>query len=280
MYAELRALKVLNSEAWRGVDKDDIMPAEYKQYFKVILAYFAIQPDAIFDIADWSNAEGRASDIAFYMAEAKIVGELLRDLVHTNHSITMVNAWAIIYGDHRLSVPNFTRVACAVLCTPVHSAAVERGFSIHRVLKHRLTNRLLLTTLDSAMRVKMLVKNDCIFTFDLSDVVIVYEASHPRNGAIPRLLNKLHKAVNEAINLPTKLADGVDFDDIDVIDVDTGSEDDITYEPPSDDAASEEDNADWDAIDFDSEPELESLDEDVEFEDLPAVAAAHSDVDE
>ncbi len=65
------------------------------------------------------------------------------------------------------------------MVTPVQSATVERGFSIHRVLKHRLTNRLKLTTLDSAIRVKMLVGKDDIFTYDLSEALKVFEATPP-----------------------------------------------------------------------------------------------------
>ena len=38
---------------------------------------------------------------------------------------------------------------------PGHTCDVERGFSTHRVIKHRLTSRLRIFTVDSLMRVKL-----------------------------------------------------------------------------------------------------------------------------
>ena len=88
--------------------------------------------------------------------------------------------------EHTWHALHSTSGPASVLVCPVHSAAVERGFSIHRVvLKDRLINRLLLTTLDSAMSVKMLVSKDDILKFDLGVVVAVFESSHPRNGQTP-----------------------------------------------------------------------------------------------
>ena len=78
------------------------------------------------------------------MKEAEVVGNLLITLVAANNMISMLDAWQFIYRNHALEVPHFLTCALSVLVCPVHSAAVERGFSIHRVLKHCLTNRLLL----------------------------------------------------------------------------------------------------------------------------------------
>jgi hypothetical protein len=44
----------------------------------------------------------------------------------------------------------------AMFCVPVETTCVERGFSEHRVIKHRLTNRLRVVTVDSLMRVSIL----------------------------------------------------------------------------------------------------------------------------
>ncbi|CAK9199111.1 unnamed protein product [Sphagnum troendelagicum] len=44
----------------------------------------------------------------------------------------------------------------AMFCVPVETACVERGFSEHRVIKHRLTNRLRVVMVDSLMRVSIL----------------------------------------------------------------------------------------------------------------------------
>ncbi|CAK9197019.1 unnamed protein product [Sphagnum troendelagicum] len=47
----------------------------------------------------------------------------------------------------------------AMLCVPVETACVDRGFSEHRVINHRLTNRLCVVTVDSLMRVSILAGN-------------------------------------------------------------------------------------------------------------------------
>ena len=191
----------------------------------------------------------------------------------------MLDAWKIIFRNHALQVPNFITVAFSVLVCPVHSAAVERGFSIHRVLKHRLTNRLLLTTLDSAMRVKMLVNKDDIFKFDSTDAIAVYEESHPRNSAVPRLLASLHQAVDEAANLPDKLSDGVDYGEIG-IDVGTESEDDLSYDPDDDDDNSIDGDEDWAAVGFYFDDQGVSSDEEMQSDDVPVVEMPGSDGDE
>jgi hypothetical protein len=47
----------------------------------------------------------------------------------------------------------------AMFCVPVETTCVERGFSEHRVIKHRLTNRLRVVTVDSLMRVSILASS-------------------------------------------------------------------------------------------------------------------------
>ncbi|KAH9573175.1 hypothetical protein CY35_02G192100 [Sphagnum magellanicum] len=46
-----------------------------------------------------------------------------------------------------------------MFCVPVETACVERGFSEHQVIKHWLTNRLCVVTVDSLMRVNILAGN-------------------------------------------------------------------------------------------------------------------------
>ena len=141
-----------------------------------------------------------------------------------------------------------------------------------------LTNRLLLTTLDSAMRVKMLVSKDDIFKFDLGEAVAVYESSHPHNGQTPRLLAKLHKAVDEASTLPDKLSDGVDYADVG-IDVDEDSENDELYVSNEDLDSSDEEWADTGV-----DPEVDLPDLSAGFsddaDDVPAARLASTDEDE
>jgi len=47
-------------------------------------------------------------------------------------------------------------VLVQLMCViPTHTCDVERGFSMHRLIKHRLTSRLRVVTVDSMMRVKL-----------------------------------------------------------------------------------------------------------------------------
>lgn len=277
----VRALKVLHPKAWLGIKTGDAMPPTHKAHFRALLAFYSLGPNEVFKLAkqDKANPAPRAQDIAKYMAEAQVVADLLSDLVNEHNTISMLDAWKIIFRNHALKVPNFITVAFSVLVCPVHSAAVERGFSIHRVLKHRLTSRLLLTTLDSAMRVKMLVHKDEIFTYDSTDAITVYEESHPRNSAVPRLLASLHQAVDEAANLPDKLSDGVDYGEIG-IDVATESEDDLSYDPADDDDNSSDDDEDWEVVGLDFDDQGVSSDADMHSDDVPVVEMSGSDADE
>jgi len=49
---------------------------------------------------------------------------------------------------------------------PVQSAVVERGFSLHRIVKNRLSNGMQIMTLDSLLRVKMLTHGPATDSFD------------------------------------------------------------------------------------------------------------------
>ena len=46
--------------------------------------------------------------------------------------------------------------ALYIFCIPLQTAVVERGFNVHRLIKTRLSNRLLVATIDSLLRVKLL----------------------------------------------------------------------------------------------------------------------------
>jgi len=52
--------------------------------------------------------------------------------------------------------PTIFKMVDVMFVVPVQTAAVERGFSMHRIVKNRLTNRLKITTLNSLLRIKLL----------------------------------------------------------------------------------------------------------------------------
>ena len=55
------------------------------------------------------------------------------------------------------SLPHIFSLLCVMLTMPIQTATVERGFSTHRVIKDRLSNRMGIKMLDSKMRVRMLM---------------------------------------------------------------------------------------------------------------------------
>lgn len=182
-----------------------------------------------------------------FMAEADAFAKHMISVVKSNPLISFVDAWKFLLSDRvrgHILFPNFTQLFYIALVTPVHTATVERGFSIHRVLKNRLSNKLKLTTLDSLMRIKMIVDRDAWTKHDLSSAVAVYTKQHPRSEKAPALLAKLHVAFNEGAQWPECLADaGVGaFDEfeLDGIDVEVDSDEDFD---PGDDTDMDDDAA-------------------------------------
>ena len=95
------------------------------------------------------------------------------------------DALALIDAQHRLEVPHLLHLAAAMLCIPVQTATVERGFSMNRLFKHKLSNRMRLITLDSMTRVCMLMKGEVSeFDFDAA-VHIVEDCGGMRSGSHP-----------------------------------------------------------------------------------------------
>ena len=85
---------------------------------------------------------------------------------------------------------------------PVQTAVVERGFSLQKIIKNKLRNRLEIVTVDSLMRVKLLC-ND-LEGFDVDAAAKKYVTS----PAGCMVLNQLHKKVSQ-IEIG-RLEDGID----------------------------------------------------------------------
>jgi len=56
----------------------------------------------------------------------------------------------------------------------VQTAAVKRGFSMQRIVKKHLTNRLKITTLDSLLRIKLLSKGEKLDSYDVERAARVH----------------------------------------------------------------------------------------------------------
>lgn len=101
-------------------------------------------------------------------------------------------AWVKIRNDHPGRVDNMLRIAGVMFVVMSNTAVVERGFSLHRVYKNRLTNSLKVATLDGLLRIKFLAP-ESFKDFDFSPAYEIYTTKpHP-----DRLITKLHKAASD-----------------------------------------------------------------------------------
>lgn len=249
----IQGLKVLHPASWIGVvcqdtEREHWMPKGHILAFRQLIELFSMGASPVFaGVPPREQQQARIEVKKKFMAEADAFAKHMISVVKSNPLISFVDAWKFLLSDRvrgHILFPNFTQLFYIALVTPVHTATVERGFSIHRVLKNRLSNKLKLTTLDSLMRIKMIVDRDAWTKHDLSSAVAVYTKQHPRSEKAPALLAKLHVAFNEGAQWPECLADaGVGaFDEfeLDGIDVEVDSDEDFD---PGDDTDMDDDAA-------------------------------------
>ncbi|GFH19707.1 uncharacterized protein HaLaN_16704 [Haematococcus lacustris] len=73
-----------------------------------------------------------------------------------NRSVTLQSAWVLLMELGYVHFPLMMQLTQVMLLMPLQTAVVERGFSIHRIIMHRLANRLKLATVDSLMRIRII----------------------------------------------------------------------------------------------------------------------------
>lgn len=116
-------------------------------------------------------------------------------------------------------IPHILKVAYIFFVCPAQSASVERGFSLYNIIKTKLRTRLLFTTLDCYMRIKLSVRQVDMYGYDLSTAARVFSMSSKRSSVKPETLQTLHKACNAPGAVPDCLFDGVNVDvDLDRLD--------------------------------------------------------------
>eukprot|EP00983_Pelagomonas_calceolata_P099549 1158470-Pelagomonas_calceolata.AAC.4 len=93
---------------------------------------------------------------------------------------------------------------------PVQTAIVERGFSVHHIVRSRLSGRVNTMTLDSLIRIKLLTLGQDLNSFDFGAAVAAHTYV-PVTSREDMKLRELYKKVDE-IELDL-LCDGVDEDD-------------------------------------------------------------------
>jgi hypothetical protein len=197
-------------------------------WFKVLLRHYARKVD-----------ENRKAEHNWYPVElnAKLLEEfkqllgLMREYMMYQRApdmITTARAFRDLNDASKLlACPKLVAVLRASLCLPSQSASVERGFSIHRVIKHRLTNRMGILVFDSLMRLRMLgaqympiegsasvdlmVENRKQRSELIDDAVLVLQRTGTiRQEKLPEYMKALGAISNHAVQLSTYGLDGVD----------------------------------------------------------------------
>ena len=143
---------------------------------------------------------GRESIIAAeFMALKNALIKTVNELQQTN----AMYIWRkLSLEEAQLNFPNLFQLVLTMFLIPVQTAVVERGFSLHKIIKNKLRNRLEIVTVDSLMRVKLLC-ND-LEGFDVDVAAKKYVIS----PAGCMVLNQLHKKVSQ-IEIG-RLEDGID----------------------------------------------------------------------
>ena len=148
---------------------------------------------------------GRETVIA---AEFQALKNALFKTVNELQSTDATYIWRKLYSEEaHLLFPNLFMLVQIMFLIPVQTAVVERGFSLHKIIKSKLRNALKIITMDSLLRVKLLCHG--LESFDVDAAAQKYMVS----PAGCMVLNKLHKRVSE-IEVG-RLQDGVDEGDPD-----------------------------------------------------------------
>jgi hypothetical protein len=198
---------------------------------------------------DLATKEG----LAQLLSEFSVFKGIMWGVVQRYPNISTREAWALVARDHSATLPHILQLAAILFIIPCQTATVERGFSLHRVIKHRLTNQLRLVTLDSLMRVRLLsAPNVADFDFDAA-VRTVNATGGLGSARHPMLIGRFYKAACD-IDVPIDMAEGVDLvGDEEALNWPSGSESDSDFDPGQSDG--EDSSADDESV-VDSEGDM------------------------
>jgi hypothetical protein len=226
------------SKVWRIFDIREyvgmpasVVPSRFNGEFIILVSHYNNGAQKLFPDMRGDGAGAKL------LEEFKKYKQIMYDIAHRYPGLSTREAWQLIKRDHAATVPHVLHLAVIMFTIPVQTATVERGFSMHRVIKHRLTNRLRLATLDALMRVKLLGPSDVTtFNFDAATAAI-NEVGGMASGKHPMLVGRLLQAVSD-LHLPLDLAEGIDIEgDTDALEYpsDTDSDDSEFHPGESDD---------------------------------------------
>ncbi len=178
----LEAFRIFDPATYHNMSRDALNPFGIDQ-LKVLIAHFynTKKGHTLIDLQDSTNP-------------AKIISDQFRNLKNIIHGMaheggmTINKAWQNI---HSMYGPDFNMLyplVYAMFVIPMSTATVERGFSIERVVKNRLSNRLLIVTLDSLLRIFHLKPSDFSeFDFDAASKAYLEDKRAPYTNLFWRL---------------------------------------------------------------------------------------------
>lgn len=122
--------------------------------------------------------------------------------------------------------PNLFKLVLIMFLIPVQTAVVERGFSLHKLIKSKLRNRLQISTVDSLLRIKLMYPlKGYLEKLDVDAAAKKFAECSGSSLILKRLHQKMH-----AIEIG-RLEDGVDEGDADLDLSDDCGADDEESEP-------------------------------------------------
>lgn len=204
----LDAFKIFDPSHYAGYSKSAVQQDSFGQAeFLVLTTHFAraslkrplfsVPADVPYSITkpDGTVKTGVTSGLRQLREEFKNFKSVMYCHVKDNTGCSMADAWVALYPECSRKYPNVTALAIMSLALPTNTAVVERGFTFHGWFKNEYSNCMRLVTLDSKMRVKLSLNEDCDFmNIDLinpaCDVLI---ASGLSNEQKPPLLSVLYQ---------------------------------------------------------------------------------------
>ena len=172
--------------------------------FKVLLAHFCGKERGAKKLFEFDGPS--------IINEFLMMKKVMHEVVNQSSIVNPVHVWLLLRR-HPNSVmfPKMIILVNIMFLIPVQTAIVERGFSVHRIIKNRLTNRLQIITLDSLLRIKMMTMGQdlksMLDTFDF-DAAVAAHTYVPFTAREDLKLRTLFKKVGD-IELGL-LGDGLD----------------------------------------------------------------------
>jgi len=145
-----------------------------------------------------------------------------------NTELSFQEAWKRVAKADGHLFPHMLILVQVMCVIPTHTCDVERGFSQHRLIKHRLTSRLRVVTVDSMMRVKLNARDG----LDGIKISSANSCADSLDEVVTPLLKKFFGEVND-ISLPDQPVhdfEQAEYDEDYQISDDDGDNDDVAFE--------------------------------------------------